>query len=283
MPNNKRFLLTLTLTSLLLLSTAGAEEKKPAQEPPAKPQTAAALPDPVAVINGKSISKGAFEAYARMRQAPGDQLTAPALREALTNEIISQELLVQQAEKQKLDQDPQIVLELEMARRNVLVGNLLNQLVRQQAPSEEDIRKAYESAIKEMNNKEYKARHILVDAEDKAKEVIEKLNGGGDFAELAKTSSTDSSSAEGGDLGWFTVDMMAPPFGDAVAKLEKGKFTPQPVQTEFGWHVILLEDIRNTEPPSLEQLQPQLAQQAQRKVVTDYLARLRSEAKIEIK
>jgi len=283
MPNNKRFLLTLTLTSLLLLNTASGEEKKPAQEPPAPPQTAEALPDPVAVINGKPISKGAFEAYARMRQAPGDQLPAPALREALTNEIISQELLVQQAEKQKLDQDPQIVLELEMARRNVLVGNLLSQLLRQQAPSEEDIRKAYESAIKEMNNKEYKARHILVDAEDKAKEVIEKLKGGGDFSKLAKTSSTDSSNAEGGDLGWFTLDMMAPPFADAVAKLEKGKFTPQPVQTEFGWHVILLEDIRDAEPPSLEQLQPQLAQQAQRKVVNDYLAKLRSEAKIDIK
>lgn len=283
MPDNKRFLLTLTLTSLLWLSTAGAEDKKTSPEPPAQPQTAGALPDPVAVVNGKPISKGAFEAYARMRQAPANQLTVPAVREALTNELVSQELLVQQAEKQKLDQDPEILLELDMARRNVLVGNLLNRVVREQEPSEDDIRKAYQAAIKEMSNKEYKARHILVDAEDKARAVLEKLKGGGDFAELAKTSSTDSSSAEGGDLGWFTLDMMAPPFSEAVAKLEKGKFTPQPVQTEFGWHVILLEDIRDTEPPSLEQLQPQLAQQAQRKVVTDYLAKLRSEAKIDIK
>lgn len=283
MPDNKRFLLTLTLSSLLLLSTASAADKKPAQESPAPPQTAAALADPVAVVNGKPISKSAFEAYARMRQVPADQLTSPTVREALTNEMISQELLVQQAEKQKLDKDPQIVLELEMAQRNVLVGNLLNRVVRQQAPSEDDIRKAYEAAIKDMSNKEYQARHILVDAEDKAKELIEKLKGGGDFAELAKTSSTDSSSAEGGELGWFTLDMMAPPFSEAVAKLEKGKFTTEPVQTEFGWHVILLEDIRDAQPPSLEQMQPQLAQQAQRKIVTDYLAKLRSEAKIDIK
>jgi len=149
--------------------------------------------------------------------------------------------------------------------------------------SEEAIQKEYETAIAAMKGKEYKASHILVDSEDKAKEVIAELKKGGNFAELAKEKSSDSSAANGGDLGWFTPSMMVPPFAQAVAKMEKGKFSEEPVQTPFGWHVILLEDSRAATPPSLTELKPQIQQMLQSKMVNDYLEKLRSGAKIEVK
>jgi peptidyl-prolyl cis-trans isomerase C len=122
-----------------------------------------------------------------------------------------------------------------------------------------------------------------VDSEDKAKDVIAELKKGGNFAELAKTKSSDSSAANGGDLGWFTPSMMVPPFAEAVAKMEKGKTSEQPVQTPFGWHVILLEDVRDATPPSMDELKPQITQMLQSKMVNDYLEKLKSGAKIEVK
>ena len=117
----------------------------------------------------------------------------------------------------------------------------------------------------------------------KAKEIIAELKkDASKFADLAKTKSSDSSAAQGGDLGWFTPSMMVPPFAEAVAKMEKGKYTEQPVQTPFGWHVILLEDIRDATPPSLDELKPQIAQMLQSKMVNDYLEKLKSGAKIEV-
>ncbi|MDQ2695310.1 MAG: peptidyl-prolyl cis-trans isomerase [Pseudomonadota bacterium] len=134
-----------------------------------------------------------------------------------------------------------------------------------------------------MGGKEYKARHILVESEDKAKSLIEDLNKGADFSELAKTNSTDSSAAGGGDLGWFTTDMMVQPFGATVAQLEKGKYTEAPVQTQFGWHVIVLDDVRDVTPPPLEELRPQISQMLQGRMINDYLAKLREKAQVEIK
>ena len=286
----------LALSSALLLSGAAlaAEDKKPEAAPtaaapvavPAKPVAAQpvafTVPDPVAVVNGKPIPKAMFDQYAQQLRGR-TKVDSPESSKALVDQLIMETLLLQEAAKQKLADDPQIKLQLEMMQDNLLAGSVVRKMLSENAPSEEAIKKEYDTAVAAMKGKEYKASHILVDSEAKAKEIIEELNKGAKFSELAKTKSSDSSAANGGDLGWFAPSMMVPPFAQAAAKLEKGKYTEQPVQTQFGWHVILLEDTRDATPPSLEELKPQIAQMLQSKVVNDYLEKLKSGAKIEVK
>ncbi|MFO1423719.1 MAG: peptidylprolyl isomerase [Candidatus Competibacteraceae bacterium] len=285
----------LALSSTLLLSglALAAEEKKaepaPAPAPAAVKAPAAApapaaftIPDPVAVVNGKPISKAAFDQYAQQLRGKAKVDSAEASK-ALVDQLVMEELLVQEAGKQKLADDPQFKQQMEMVQRNLLASTVVRRMLSTNTPSEEAIKKEYDTAVAAMKGKEYKASHILVDSEDKAKEIIAELKKGGNFAELAKTKSSDSSAANGGDLGWFTSSMMVPPFSEAVAKLEKGKYSEQPVQTPFGWHVILLEDVRDATPPSMEELKPQIAQMLQSRMVNDYLEKLKSGAKIEVK
>ncbi len=286
----------LALSSTLLLSgmALAAEDKKAepasaptpapaaAKAPAAAPPAAFTIPDPVAVVNGKPISKAAFDQYAQQLRGKAKVDSAEASK-SLVDQLVMEELLVQQAAKEKLADDPQFKQQMEMVQRNLLASTVVRRMLSANAPSEEAIKKEYDTAVAAMKGKEYKASHILVDSEDKAKEIIAELKKGGSFAELAKTKSSDSSAANGGDLGWFTSSMMVPPFSEAVAKLEKGKYSEQPVQTPFGWHVILLEDVRDATPPSMDELKPQIAQMLQSRMVNDYLEKLKSGAKIEVK
>ncbi len=281
----------LALSSSLLLSgvALAAEEKKPEAAPAAPTATAPAaqpaaftVPDPVATVNGVSISKAAFDQYAQQLRGK-TKVDSPEASKSLVEQLVLEELLVQEAGKQKLAEDPQFKQQLEMVQRNLLASTMVRKMLSANAPSEEMIKKEYETAIAAMKGSEYKASHILVDSEAKAKDVIAELKKGGKFAELAKAKSSDSSAAKGGDLGWFAPSMMVPPFAQAVAKLEKGKYSETPVQTPFGWHVILLEDTREATPPSLEELTPQIGQMLQSKTINDYLEKLKAGAKIEIK
>jgi peptidyl-prolyl cis-trans isomerase C len=290
---NKLTFPLLALSSTLILSSMAlaAEDKKTEAAPaapvaaapaPVAPPAAFTVPDPVATVNGVSISKAAFDQYAQQLRGKTKVDSAEASK-SLVDQLVLEELLVQEANKQKLADDPQIKQQMEMVQRNLLASTMVRRMLSANAPSEEAIKKEYDTAVAAMKGKEYKASHILVDSEDKAKEVIAELKKGGAFAELAKTRSSDSSAANGGDLGWFAPSMMVPPFAQAVAKLEKGKYSDLPVQTPFGWHVILLEDTRDATPPSLDELKPQIAQMLQSKLVNDYLEKLKSGAKIEVK
>lgn len=283
MRKNKLTLITLGLSSLLLI--AGIIHAIDAQEPAetaTEPQPQAQLPDPVAVVNGQPISKELFEIYAEQRQPQMGDIDSPEARKALVDELVIQELLVQKAEEQNLAQDPEVALQLELIRRNLLATAALRRQLQEQPPSEEAIKEGYEEATAEQG-KEYKASHILVESEEKAKEIIEELNNGASFAELAKQYSKDTSAEQGGDLGWFTPEVMVQPFSEAVTTLEKGEYTKQPVQTQFGWHVIKLEDLRDATPPSIEELRPQIMQRLQSQMINDYLEELREQAKVEIK
>ncbi len=268
--------------------TAATEAPTVQVSPAEVAPTPAPLPDPIALVNGTTISKVLYESYAQQRQAQAQgqlgDINTPEVRRVLADELVVQELLLQEAQKQKLDQDAQLITQLELVRRNLLATAAVRKLLEQQAPDETVVKAEYEKAIAGMaNNTEYKARHILVDSEDKAKALIEEIKGGTDFAELAKTHSSDSSSASGGDLGWFGSSMMVKPFADAVAKLEKGASTQEPVQSQFGWHVIMLDDTRATTPPSLEELRPQISQMLQGQTINNYLSKLREDAKVEMK
>ena len=287
---NKLTFPLLALSSALLLSTAAlaTEDKKPTAAPavPAKPtaapQPSFTVPDPVAVVNGTPIPKATFDQYVQ-RMGGRAKTDTPEASKALIDQLVMEELLVQEANKKKLADDPEIKQQLAMVQRSLLASTMVRRTLSGQEPTEEAIKKEYETAVAAMKGQEYKAAHILVDAEDKAKEVIAELKkDGSKFSELAKAKSSDSSAANGGDLGWFTPNMMVPPFAQAVAKMEKGKFSEEPVQTPFGWHVILLEDVRDATPPSLDELKPQITQMLQSKMISDYLEKLKSGAKVEV-
>jgi len=146
--------------------------------------------------------------------------------------------------------------------------------------SETEVKAEYDAQVANMP-KEYKARHILVEKKETAESIIRELQAGGDFAKLAASESKDASGKNGGDLGWFSLQTMVKPFADAVAALEKGKTTEQPVQTEFGWHVIQLEDVRSGEAPKFEDVKPQVEMFAQRKKLQAYLDELRKTAQVQ--
>lgn len=283
MPKNKLILITLTLSAALLIGgiihTLNAQESaEPASESPSP----APLPDPVAVVNGQPITKELFSIYAQQRQRQMGDIESPEARKSLVDELVIQELLIQKAEEQNLAQNPEVAMQLELIRRNLLATAALRSQLQDQTPSEESIKEVYQE-MTTAQKEEYKASHILVETEEKAKEIIEKLNKEGDFAELAKEHSKDTSAVQGGDLGWFSPEGMVKPFSEAVTKLEEGEYTKQPVQTQFGWHVIKLEDRREATPPSIEELRPQIVQRLQSQMINDYLEKLREQAKVEIK
>ena len=283
---NKLIFPLLAFSSALLLSgtVLAADDKKPEAAPAAAPAAPVAftVPDPVAVVNGKAIPKASFDQYAQ-RMGGRVKTDTPEASKALVDQLVMEELLVQEATKQKLADDPELKQQLAMVERSLMASTVVRRMLSQSAPSEETIKKEYETAVAAMKGKEYKASHILVDTEDKAKEIIAELKkDNSKFAELAKSKSSDSSAANGGDLGWFSPSMMVPPFAQAVAKLEKGKFSQEPVQSPFGWHVILLEDSREATPPSMDELKPQIQQMLQSKMLNDYLEKLKSAAKVEV-
>jgi peptidyl-prolyl cis-trans isomerase C len=209
-------------------------------------------------------------------------VNSPQARETLINELVIQELLVQQANDMNLSENEQIATQLKIMERNLLAEAAVRKMLEEQGPSASDVETAYETNKNTMD-KEYKASHILVESEEKAQELINELEEGAEFAELAKSNSSDSSAAQGGSLGWFTTNMMVPAFSESVSELEKGNYTETPVQTQFGWHVIKLDDVRDTEPPTLESMRPEIMQRLQGQAINDYLVKLRSDADIEIK
>ncbi|WP_018954559.1 peptidylprolyl isomerase [Thioalkalivibrio sulfidiphilus] len=234
----------------------------------------------IAVVNGVAISEADFQDFLNLQRMtrPGESL----LPDEVLDEMINMELLRQAALQQGLDKDPDIQRQVERARTNLMVGALIDRRLDQEY-TEEQLRAEYDRQIQAIERTEYKARHILLDSEADAREVIVALEAGGDFQALAREHSTGPSGPMGGDLGWFTLDAMVPAFSQAVQAMEKGSYSSEPVQTEFGWHVILLEDTRSSEPPPFEAVRDRVAQILDNRALQDYIGDLRAAAKIEVK
>lgn len=273
----KTFKATCLYSALLLTLGTPVLAAEPAAAPEAAAETAV-----VATVNGQPITEEMLQIYGVQRSRnPGAQ---PISREAALDELVNIELVTQDAEKHNIDKRPNIVKQLDWQRRSLLVGVSMREYVAAHPVSDEELKKAYDEQIKKHDGHEYHARHILVESEDEAKALIAELGKGGDFAKLATEKSKDPSGQHGGgDLGWFSTDQMVKPFSDAVAKMKKGEVSKKPVQSEFGWHVIKLEDTREVPPPSFETLKDQLQMQLQNQRVDAYLAELRKDAKIDIK
>jgi peptidyl-prolyl cis-trans isomerase C len=234
----------------------------------------------LATVNGKPITEDTFDHYAIQRRASPIGMS-PKQRNALLEELINRELLYQSAVSIGVDKTPAIKAEIAYMSKNIIAGAMINRSSDRFAVSEKDMKKEYEARKAELAGKELKARHILVDSEQTAKEVIQKLNKGADFADLAKLYSTGPSAPKGGELGWFRVGQMVKPFSVAASKLAKGEYTKVPVKTKFGWHVIQLEDSRKVGPPSYDSIKGQIKVGLQNKLIEKYIGELRQKADIK--
>ena len=236
----------------------------------------------IAVVDGHKITQDMFDRYQRRRSFP-KEMNPKQQYETLVRELIDRQLIVQDAEAKKLDKRADVKAELNDQRLNLLASVMLKKTAADTKVGDDKLKMAYDSYIKEIGSVEYKARHILLSTEKDAKDVIEELNKGEDFAKLAAHKSVGPSAESGGDLGWFAPHEMVKPFSDAVGKLNKGQFTPIPVQTQFGWHVIKLEDTRKLPPPTLDEIKSQLQMRLQQQSIESYIENLRKKAKISMK
>lgn len=277
--------LAIFAAGVLTVSACGAQEApKPAAQPaPAQAQAPLQLGsgDTAFTVNGVAISKAKFEFAVKQRTAAG-QPDSPEMRNAVKDDLINRELIAQEAKKKGVEKQPDVAMQLDFAQQSVLVGAYLQEWVKANPPSDEELKKDYEKIKGQMGDTEYKARHILVGTEDEAKKITAELKKDPKkFAKLAEKSKDTGSAKKGGELDWAMPGAYVKPFADALTGLKKGEMTQAPVQTQFGWHVIKLDDTRPAKFPSFDEVKPQLTQQAQQGQLQKLVADLRAKAKIE--
>src|SRR6195952_937459 len=208
------------------------------------------------------------------------QMDPATKKENVLSFLIDMKIVSREAEDKKIADRDDFKTRLAFARNRLLMDNLLA-VEGKAATTDENMKKVYEDAAKQISGEqEVHARHILVETEDQAKKVEEDLKKGADFAELAKKESKDPGASDGGDLGFFTKDQMVPEFSAAAFALEPGKIS-DPVKTQFGWHVIKVEEKRTRKAPDFEQVKPQIETYVVRKAQADYVSKLRTAAKVE--
>ena len=245
-------------------------------KPGAKPATG-----PIATVNGKPISRARLD-YAVSQQVQRGAPDNDRTRAQMRDDLINREVVAQAAQRAGLAKRGDVQTQLEMARQEVLVGVYLSEYLRKNAVTDAEVQKEYDRVRRQTGKSEYKARHILVESEEEAKQLIAELQKGGKFEELAKKSSKDEGTRElGGDLDWKIPSTFEKPFGDALLALEKGKFSTAPVRTRYGYHVIQLDDVRDVQFPSVAQVKPQLQQRLMRQKIEDLVRDLRAKAKVE--
>ncbi len=261
----------LALASLVALAAPLAFAQAPAKGAAATPAAA-----PAAAAAGKELyPKAYFDFLLKERLAQG-QPDSPELRNAVRDELNTRELLVREAKKKGLDKTPEIKNQMDLTAQTVLVRAYVNDWVKAHPIPDAQLKQEYDKIKAQIGDREYKVRHILVDKEDDAKQIVVSLQKGEKFEKLAEQSKDPGSKANGGDLDWNAPSNFVKPFSDAMVKLEKGKFTAQPVQTQFGWHVIRLDDVRDAKVPSFEEVKPQLMQRLQSQHLDAYFKELRS-------
>lgn len=276
---NRFPLLLVAATVVLGACTRPAEDASKATADAKAPAPAAAKT--VATVNGKELSSEVYDTFIQaVTGKPAAEATAEQ-KTQLLDQLINMTLAAQAAEKEGLMKDAEVQSRLDLLHTQILAEAGTQKYVKAHPVSESELKAEYDAQVANMP-KEYKARHILVEKKETAESIIRELQAGGDFAKLATKESKDAGSAKnGGDLGWFSPQTMVKPFADAVTTLEKGQTTQQPVQSEFGFHVIQLEDVRSPEPPAFDDVKPQVEMFAQRKKLQAYLDELRKTAKIQ--
>ncbi|HEY5580408.1 MAG TPA: peptidylprolyl isomerase [Rhodoferax sp.] len=241
----------------------------------------AVLAQNVAIVNGKAVPLARVDALAQQVARSGRPVT-PEMQGQLKDEVIAREIFMQEAKKQGLDTTEDFRTQMELARQTLLIRELFANYQKTSPVSDADIKAEYDKFAAANSGKEYRARHILVEKEDQAKAIIAQLKKGGKFDEIAKKSSKDpGSGAKGGDLDWANPSNYVPEFSQALIKLTKGQTTETPVKSQFGYHIIRLDDVRDAQLPKFDDVKPQIAQQLQQQKMSKYQEELRAKAKIE--
>jgi peptidyl-prolyl cis-trans isomerase C len=234
----------------------------------------------IATVNGTAIPKNRVDAIVHAQEEQGQKDT-PELRAAIRDRLIMLEVVAQEANRKGLGKSTDTLAEIELARSNILAQAFRADYLKHHPVSDDAMKAEFEKIKSQMGDKEYKARHILVEKESEAKEIIGKLKKGEKFEELAKASKDPGSKDHGGDLDWNLPSGFVKPFSDTMVKLEKGKYTETPVQSQFGWHVIQLEDVRPAKFPDYEQVKPNLEKRMQEAMFEKAVGDLRAKAKVE--
>jgi len=235
----------------------------------------------VAKVNGVTIPQSRADLLMKELAAQGRPDT-PEIRNSIKQELINREIVVQEAVKKGLNKRAEVATQIELARQQVLISAYLQDYLKAHPVNDDEVKKEYERVKASAGAREYKVRHILVETEDEAKQIIAQLGKGASFEKLAGEKSKDQGSkGRGGDLDWATPARYVPAFGQAITKLKKGQLTDAPVQTQFGWHVIRVDDERASKFPAFEEVKPQIEQQLREQTVNKAFTDLRAKAKVE--
>ena len=235
----------------------------------------------IAVVNGKAVPSSRVEALKQQVERSGRPVT-PEMMGQIKEELIAREVFMQEARKRGLDATEDYKNQLELARQSILIRELFTDFQKKNPVTDAEIKAEYDKFVAANGGKEYRARHILVEKEDEALALIAQIKKGGNFEELAKKASKDpGSGANGGDLDWANAGSYVAEFSAAMTKLDKGQMTETPVKTQFGFHIIRVDDVRDTKLPALEEVKPQVSQQLQQQKIAKFQETLRAKAKIQ--
>lgn len=235
----------------------------------------------IAIVNGKAVPKERADALKQQVERSGRPVT-PEVEGQIKDEVIAREVFMQEAQKRGLEGTADYKAQMELARQTILIRELFVDYQKNNPVTDAEIQAEYDKFVAANSGKEYKASHILVEKEEEAKAIIASIKKGAKFSDIAKKQSKDpGSGARGGDLDWANPGSYVAEFTEALIKLEKGKMTQTPVKTQFGWHVIRLDDVRDAQLPKLDEVKPQVAQQLQQQKLAKFQEDLRAKAKIE--
>ncbi|KAF3978432.1 MAG: peptidylprolyl isomerase [Methylococcales symbiont of Iophon sp. n. MRB-2018] len=268
----KKIIISLIIISSCILSACTAEDFPTKSNITKK--------DAIAIVNDKYISKASLvQLEQEINQGSSNHTFS---KEKLIEELIQRELLIQEALNKQLDKDAEYTERLQTIKNSLLSQAAIQNFLKSNPVTDAELEAEYDKNISMAAGKEYKARHILLKSEEEAQAIIKELVAGADFIALAKAKSIGSSASQGGDLGWFSAAQMVVPFSEATIALEYGKFSTEPVQTQFGWHIILKEDSRDLTPPSFESVKEKIRSTVQREKIQGFMGSLRKLAEVEI-
>jgi len=234
----------------------------------------------VATVNGKAIPASRVDQVVKQVVAQGKATDSPQLRDAIKRDLIGREVLIQEADKQGIGGRADVKAAIDNARQSIIINAMLADYVKKNPVTDAQVKAEYDRYKAQVGDKEYHARHILVGTEDEAKAIIAKLKGGAKFEELAKQSK-DGTAANGGDLDWASPASYVPEFSKAMVALQKGAITETPVKTQFGYHVIKLEDVRPAKVPPLEEVKQQVQESLQQRKLAAFREELMKKAKVQ--
>ena len=238
----------------------------------------------IAIVNGKAVPKARFDTLMTQITKQGNQPRTPDLERQVKDELVLREIFVQEAERAGVQRSDEYKQQMDLARQSLMIRELFTSYQKKNPVTDEQLKAEYDKLKGQNSGKEYRARHILVEKEDEAKALVAKIKGGAKFEDMAKAFSKDPGSAQnGGDLDWAAPGNYVPEFSQAMTKLEKGKFTEEPVKSQFGYHIIQLEDVREAQFPPLEDIKAQLRQRLEQQKMAKFQEELKAKAKTDYK